>query len=140
MSNKHQVAGILNIVSGVIGLFWALMFLLAAAFFQFALDSAELSDLTLDEQSFVYGIILFTCIFSFILSILAIVGGVFALQRKVWGLTLVGAIAGILTFFPTGIPAIIFVALSREEFVRPPAPMSFMPPQSPTQPPASPTV
>ncbi|MBM3155319.1 MAG: hypothetical protein FJ008_08325 [Chloroflexi bacterium] len=52
-----------------------------------------------------------------LLGILAIVGGVYALQRKKWGLALVGSIAA---FFPPkwilGIAAIVLTVLAREEF------------------------
>jgi hypothetical protein len=47
---------------------------------------------------------------------LGIVGGVYAIKKKHWALALAGAIAGTVTFFPCGIPAIIFVSLGKEEF------------------------
>ena len=49
--------------------------------------------------------------------IIAIVGGIFALQRRIWGLALAGAICALM--WPVtglGIPAIIFVAQARREF------------------------
>jgi hypothetical protein len=53
-----------------------------------------------------------------ILGVVAIVGGVFALRRRVWGLALAGAICAL--FMPTiallGILAIIFVAMGKKEF------------------------
>lgn len=52
-----------------------------------------------------------------ILAVIAIVGGVFAIRRRAWGLALAGAICAVI--WPTsilGILAIIFVALSRPEF------------------------
>lgn len=52
-----------------------------------------------------------------VLGVMAIVGGIFALKRKTWGLALAG---GICALFPPhsllGILAIVFVALSKEEF------------------------
>jgi hypothetical protein len=53
---------------------------------------------------------------SALLGVLGIIGGAYALKRQYWGLALTGAIAGVLVFFPCGIPAIIFVAISRAEF------------------------
>ena len=58
------------------------------------------------------------------LGVVAIIGGIFAIRRRVWGLALAGAICAL---FPTpsiasilnivfGILAIIFLALSRNEF------------------------
>jgi hypothetical protein len=52
-----------------------------------------------------------------ILGIIAIIGGIFALQRKVWLMALIGAICALmwpLSLF--GILSIIFVALSQREF------------------------
>jgi len=50
--------------------------------------------------------------------ILAIVGGIFALRKKIWGLALAGAIISIFSPYMIllAIAAIVFVALSREEF------------------------
>ena len=53
-----------------------------------------------------------------IIGIISIVGGVFAIQRRTWGMALAGAICAL---FPPpiiilGILAIIFLALSRKEF------------------------
>jgi hypothetical protein len=53
-----------------------------------------------------------------VLGIVAIIGGVFAINRRVWGLALAGAICAL---FPPqvavlGILSIIFVALSKSEF------------------------
>ena len=54
-----------------------------------------------------------------VLGIVSVVGGVFALQRRIWGMAFAGAICAL---FPPpivvlGILAIIFLALSRQEFV-----------------------
>ena len=52
-----------------------------------------------------------------ILGIIAIVGGVFALQRKTWWLALVGAIVALM--WPCsllGILSVIFVCVSKKEF------------------------
>jgi hypothetical protein len=53
-----------------------------------------------------------------IVAIIAIIGGVFALKRRRWGLALAGAICAI--FSPIswylGVIATIFIALSRKEF------------------------
>jgi uncharacterized membrane protein len=51
-----------------------------------------------------------------ILDILAIVGGVFALKKKNWGLSLAGSIAAVFGSWLLGIAAIVFIALSRSEF------------------------
>ncbi len=54
-----------------------------------------------------------------IIGIISLIGGIFAIQRRVWGLGLAGAI---LALFPPpislilGILAIIFLAMSKKEF------------------------
>ena len=55
-----------------------------------------------------------------VLGVVAIVGGVFALQRKIWGLALAGAICALIVppGVILGILSIIFVAMGRREFVQ----------------------
>ncbi len=54
------------------------------------------------------------------LLVLAAVGGVYALQRRNWGLALTGAIIAALPFSLLGVAAIVLLALSREEFASSP--------------------
>jgi hypothetical protein len=51
-----------------------------------------------------------------LLSALGIAGGIFALKRRKWGIALAGAIAGVLTFMPCGIAAIILISQAQGEF------------------------
>jgi hypothetical protein len=58
-----------------------------------------------------------------VLGIVAIVGGIFALRRRIWGLALAGSIcafivglAGIWPAIFLGIPAIVFTCLGKREF------------------------
>lgn len=48
--------------------------------------------------------------------LLAVIGGIYALQRKNWVMALVGAIAAALPFSLLGIAALILTALSRDQF------------------------
>ncbi len=48
--------------------------------------------------------------------IMAIIGGVYALKRRIWGLALAGTICSLLCVWFLGIPAIIFVILGKGEF------------------------
>jgi hypothetical protein len=100
---KPTVGGILAIISGIVGIIVGLIVFtwgpFAGAWFMAWLGAIVISPL-------------------FIISgIIAIVGGMYALQRKIWGLALAGSIcalfssAGIL-----GILAIIFVVLGKREF------------------------
>jgi hypothetical protein len=52
----------------------------------------------------------------FICGVLAIVGGVFAVQRKNYGMALTGAIAALFPAAIFGLGAIVFTAISRDEF------------------------
>jgi len=51
-----------------------------------------------------------------IIGIIAILGGVYALQRKKWGLALAGSILLIFTSFILGVLATVFTAISKNEF------------------------
>lgn len=54
---------------------------------------------------------------SIILGIIAIVGGSYALKRRVWGLALAGSICALVgPWFILGLLAIIFVSLGKGEF------------------------
>ena len=52
-----------------------------------------------------------------VLGVIAIVGGIYALRRRIWGLALAGSICA-LPLFILGIPAIIFVIRGKREFER----------------------
>jgi len=58
-----------------------------------------------------------------ILGIVAIVGGIFAIQRRLWGLALAGSICAVLILpaFLLGVLSVVFVSLARSEFERPAA-------------------
>ncbi|MEK6851013.1 MAG: hypothetical protein AABY30_00585, partial [Candidatus Thermoplasmatota archaeon] len=66
-------------------------------------------------------LIVICCGIEIIFSLIALIGGVFAIQRKMWGLGLAGGILGLLTwgFFIGSILALvglILIAISRKEF------------------------
>ena len=54
-----------------------------------------------------------------ILGVVAAVGGIFALRRRVWGMAVTGAIFAIPCMPVLGTLAIIFIALADREFVSP---------------------
>ncbi|MDY7018604.1 MAG: hypothetical protein SU899_00795 [Chloroflexota bacterium] len=51
-----------------------------------------------------------------IIGIVAIVGGVYALKRRLWGLALAGSICALIGPWLLGLLAIIFVAMGKKEF------------------------
>ena len=110
---KPTAAGVLNVIAGVFGFVGGLVLIIfgsaSGAFLDyFGFGVFQWVPVTL---------ILATGIPLLILGILALIGGIYALRRKVWGLALAGSIATVLFSQLLGILAIIFVALSEDEFV-----------------------
>jgi hypothetical protein len=107
-----RVAGILDIVAGALSLF----LITVAAGFVIAITVSQGAGPVKNVPDFTTYVAIaspFLC-----LSILAIVGGIYALRGKKWGLALAGSIAAI--FEPwlwfLGIAATVFIALSKSEF------------------------
>jgi len=93
-------AGIINIVGGTIALIWGMTFA--------ALGTTIATDV-------LFGFGLFG-VPSIVLGIIAIIGGIFALRRKIWGFALAGSICAFISAWGLGMLPIIFVALSKREF------------------------
>ena len=51
-----------------------------------------------------------------ILAILAVIGGIYALLRKRWGMALCGAISALLPFSLLGVAALIMTVMARGDF------------------------
>jgi hypothetical protein len=105
---KSVTAGILSIISGAVGILVGLGLM----------AGHELARRMVFHQGLrVMGL------FVFIIAIVAVVGGVYAIARKVWGLALAGAICALapIPLFSTilGILAIVFISLAKNEFRRP---------------------
>jgi hypothetical protein len=131
MSNNARVAGILTIISGAFGVLWSVWAVFAILMFRFVFSTPFIPFRSPFPSGFFTLItILYAAIglFYVLVGILGIVGGIFALNKKNWGLALAGAIAGAKTFFPCGIPAIIFVTLAKPEFSAPKLPTPAEPP------------
>ena len=95
-----KAAGILSIVAGGIGLITGIAF-------------ASFSTTIATDVLFGFGLF---GVPSIVLGIIAIIGGIFALQRRIWGLALAGSICALLSGWGLGILAIIFLAISKGEF------------------------
>jgi hypothetical protein len=108
---KPIIAGVLEIIAGVLGL------LAAVALFAGVGTTGDLPGISMGSiPAFVPGLIKGMGILTVILAILSLVGGIFALLRKMWGLALAGSIGAFFTAIILGIPAIILIALSKKEF------------------------
>jgi hypothetical protein len=114
-SSYPVVAGVLSIVSGALGVIMSAVLILFAVVFWSAISIS--TDAPEDFPFFIFQTIyLVWGIGLLILAVLGIIGGIFALQRRYWGLALTGSIAAVLTFLPAGVIAVIFVALAKQEF------------------------
>jgi hypothetical protein len=123
-------AGVLNIVVGSLSLVaGTIVALLAEVFFSASYDYFSGQDVT---AMFVWLVLFLPLI---IVSLLALIGGIFALKKKAWGLALAGSIGSLLTLWawPLGIASIVFISLSKSEFKQNKSmfPESIIPPSSP---------
>jgi hypothetical protein len=110
-----EVAGILDIVAGAFALFIVLIWALWFAFISFIgpMNTPEFHDFPMTIMAI---ILLPMGTFLLAAGVLAIVGGIYALKRKMWKLALAGSIAAFFGSSSLGVAAIIFTALSKKEF------------------------
>ena len=113
------VAGILTIIDGAFSMMASLGLFLASILLWTNPSWAEIdqSDFAPLAAGTVGTMLAIIAIVVLALAILALVGGISALQRKRWGLALAGSIAAALPVNVLGILAIIFLAMSKDEFV-----------------------
>ncbi len=106
-TRRPKAAGIFSIIAGVIGLISSPLLI--------AYGSIATLDIAFGNW---WGFFLLQVGFLFIpTGIIAIVGGIFSLRRKKWWIALAGSIAAIICFLFLGIPATIFLAQSKREFI-----------------------
>ena len=115
-----KAAGILNIISGTIHLLGAIFILifgwLGDGFFNilwYGMVGTPLTPLTQPVAQELQATVAIPVI---VLSIFAMIGGIYAIKRRGWRLAIVGSICGALLTWFLGIPAIILTALSKKEF------------------------
>ena len=114
---KPTVAGILNIVSGVVGLIAVSGLIIAII-----ITGGYYYPGTETIPNFVSALLIGLAVPLAIFSVLSLTGGIYAVQRKKWGLALTGSITAIfasiplLGGLPVGITAIILTVLSKNEF------------------------
>lgn len=108
-TKRPIVGGLLSISSGFLGL-------LGIASYTFGFGAPGSGIGKGDMPPFVPSIIYGVPIPAVIIALLAIVGGTLAVQRKRWRLALTGSIAAALSLILLGIPAIVLISISKEEF------------------------
>ena len=120
--NKGTTAGILSIVAGAIGVLNGIAFgVFSILGFQFFSNPAfvpyppppQFTHPFLTIVAVIYSVVGFGIL---LVGIMGIVGGVFSIKRKHWGIALAGAIAGSITFWLCGIAAVIFICLGKSEY------------------------
>ena len=108
-TKKPIIGGILTIFSGLLGL-------LGIASYAIGFGDPGSGIGKGDMPPFVPSIIFGMSIPAIVIAILAVVGGILALMRKRWPWSLAGSIAAALSLIILGIPAIVLIALSKDEF------------------------
>jgi hypothetical protein len=107
-----MTAGILDIIAGCFGLIGGSILLVLGA-----VGSSIMAYFAPQLPPAVAVVILSSIAVPLIIvGILAIVGGIYALRRKIWGLALAGSIAAFFPSWVLGITAIVLTALSKNEF------------------------
>ncbi|MFC2004593.1 hypothetical protein ACFLUY_00025 [Chloroflexota bacterium] len=108
-TKKPTIGGILSIISGVLGM-------LGIISYAIGLGDVGSGFAKGDMPPFVPSIIFGIPIPAAIIALLAMVGGILAVLRKRWQWALTGSIAAALSLIILGIPAIVLIALSKDEF------------------------
>ena len=106
---KPIVAGVFNIFIGSCCILGVLGLVIAAA---------VVGPVTTDVPFSLAAILMIIALPLAVLGILATVGGVFELQRKMWGWALAGSIAAACASTVLGMAAVVLTAVSRNEFSR----------------------
>jgi len=106
---KPKIGGILTIFSGALGLSGIVSYTIG-----FGEPGSGFAKG--DMPPFVPSIIFGMSIPAIAIALLAIIGGILAIKRKRWVWSLIGSIAAVLSLIILGIPAIILIALSKDEF------------------------
>lgn len=114
-SNKATVAGILDITAGIFGFLGGIPLLILA------LGGAAVLGMVPEPEAnrlafLPMALFLPLALLGFVSGFIAVIGGISAINRRRWGLSVAGAIAAIFGFFPVGIAAVIFTILAEPEF------------------------
>ena len=117
---KPMVAGILDIVGGALTVLGAIAAFVGIMFFIPISRSVGPGPVPEMERWLIPGILetilVIAAVSLLIVGILPIIGGIYALQRKKWGLALAGSIVAIFGSSVMGILATIFIVMAKDEF------------------------
>ena len=110
------VGGILSIISGTLGFITIAFFLAFGSIFGAVIARDVLSSLGFWQTGLPLTIIGIIALPLLCVNVVAIVGGIYAIQRRGWGMALAGAICSVFPSQVLGVLAVVFIAISRKEF------------------------
>lgn len=110
---KPQVAGVLDIITGILGLVTVLGLFVAISLAHGAFGFITFPFWIPVHTVTVLGMI---AVPGFLLSLLVLIGGILAVQRKTWGLTLTSSMASLFVLPIFGLISTILIALAKDEF------------------------
>jgi hypothetical protein len=108
---KPSLAGALIISSGILGIF----VMLTISLFLWAMGQGVAEGYG-SADNISPSIFIILGVAAALPGLVAVGGGILCIQRRKWGLALAGAIAAIIYLSVLGIPALVFLITSREEF------------------------
>jgi len=122
--SKIVVAGVLLILSGVINvIFWIPFFFIDTTTLNTMINITQFKqinpDITIEQ---IHGFFTVCATIGVIITVFPILGGVFSLKRKMWGLCLACSVIGVFTFIPSVIAgilsliAMVLLLISKKEF------------------------
>ena len=112
---KPTTAGILSIVAGSLVVITGILLLVLGGTFAYIFSDPSLQ-IPAMVGSKIMSILAAAAIPIIVLGAVSIVGGIYSLKRRLWGLALAGAICALAPYLILGILAIIFVVLGKGEF------------------------
>jgi hypothetical protein len=110
------MAGILDIVSGAIGMVGGVYFVVLTSVFRSLHQVLRVDPIVIQQTEQIISQLFAIPFVLVFVGIVSIIGGVYALQRRIWGLALAGAICSCIVFPFFGLPSIIITGLAQEEF------------------------
>jgi hypothetical protein len=115
-TSKPTTAGILNIISGALGILGSLFSMLILGALGGMMGGGYYDGMGYNMCGFMPAMTMGMGIPSLLISVLALVGGIFGVQRRYWGWALAGSIGAIIVFLPLGIASTVLTAQSKREF------------------------
>lgn len=112
-TGKPVAAGVICIILGALGILSALYLVVGLDALVEIMETYGAGNMT---TQFMRDMMVVSGVISAILSVLMVIGGIYSLQRKLWGLALAGSIASVLGAFPFGIIPLVLVSISKKEF------------------------